>query len=68
MYINLYLIGNVKIFQQIAVSQAPSAIRDFGKKLIQPCSGDPKNRTSADRESLERDYFITITSDGILKS
>ena len=67
MYLFYYL-GHIKIFQQVTVDKAPSIGRKIGKTLIKPCSGDPQNRTSADRGSLDRDYFITITSDGILKS
>lgn len=61
-------IGGTKIFQQVAVDKAPTIKNKIIKTVTKPCSGDPKNRTSADRGSLDRDYFITVTSDGILKS
>ena len=32
------------------------------------CGSDEQNRSVADRDNVLRDYFITITSDGILKS
>ena len=61
--------GNIKVYNQISVDKAPSVPRAVKNIITGPCSGgNEQNRTSADREGLERDYFITITSDGILKS
>lgn len=43
----------------------PNKVKKF---VTKPCSGEEQNKTAADRDDLDRDYFLTITSDGILKS
>lgn len=53
----ILLIGGVKIYQQVQVDKAPS----FGTKIAGFFKSDKEG-------TKERDYFITITSDGILKS
>lgn len=54
----LYNLGNMKIYQQFIVEKAPS----MGNKIAGFFKG------SSSQGLRERDYFLTIASDGILKS
>ena len=65
MYVNAY-VGNIKVYQQLAVDKEPTVGRKIKNTFF--CGSDEQNRSVADRDNVLRDYFITITSDGILKS
>ena len=54
------------MYQQLTVDKPASISTNFSNFFS--CGTGTQNRTVADRSGLERDYFITITSDGILKS
>ena len=60
--------GDIKVYNQISVDKAPSVPNAVKNFITKPCTDQEQNRTVADRDNLTRDYFITITSDGILKS
>lgn len=59
--------GNIKVYQQLVVDK-PSTTSSSIKNFFFSCGGETQNRSPADRQDIERDYFITIVSDGILKS